>query len=83
MSGRHWLAVLCLLAGVPLAAWGLANGWLLVGLAGLALVLAFVALAMQWLAGADRPPGTEKPIRPAADPAWAMKDQPVQNEQKR
>ncbi len=84
MGGRHWLAVACLLVGVPLAAWGLANGMLLVGFAGLALVLAFVALVMQWLAGANRPMGAEEKITPAANPAWAMKDQPVgQAEQKK
>ena len=81
MTGKHWLALLCLLAGVPLAAWGLANGMLLVGLAGIALVFVFLALVMQWMAGAGRPMGAEGRIRPAANAAWSMKDEPV-NQQK-
>jgi hypothetical protein len=77
MSGKHWLAVLCLAAGVPLAAWGLANGMLLVGLAGIALVLVFVALVYQLIAGASKPMGAESAIKPSANPAWSMKDEPV------
>ena len=77
MTGRHWLALLCLVAGVPLAAWGLAHGMLLVGLAGIALVFVFLALVMQWMAGAGKPMGAEGKIKPAADAAWSMKDQPV------
>jgi hypothetical protein len=77
MSGKHWLALLCLLAGVPLAAWGLANGMLAVGLAGIVLVLVFLALVLQWMAGAGKPMGAEGKIKPAADAAWAMKDQPL------
>ena len=77
MAPKHWLAVLCLVAGVPLAAWGLANGMLLVGLAGIALVFVFLALVMQWMAGAGKPMGAEGKIKPAADAAWSMKDRPV------
>ena len=33
MSGRVWAAIACLVIGVPVAAWGLANGMMLVGLA--------------------------------------------------
>jgi len=77
MNGRNWLAVLCLVAGIPLAAWGLANGMLLVGFAGLALVLVFWVLVWQWLAGAGKPMGAEGAIKPAANPAWAMKDEPA------
>ena len=77
MTGKHWLALLCLVTGVPLAAWGLANGMLLVGLAGIALVFVFLALVMQWMAGAGKPMGAEGQIKPAANAAWSMKDQPV------
>jgi Na+-transporting methylmalonyl-CoA/oxaloacetate decarboxylase gamma subunit len=66
---------------VPLAAWGLANGMLLVGLAGIALVFVFLALVMQWMAGAGKPMGAEGKIKPAANAAWSMKDEPV-NQQK-
>jgi Na+-transporting methylmalonyl-CoA/oxaloacetate decarboxylase gamma subunit len=82
MTGKHWLALLCLVTGVPLAAWGLANGMLLVGLAGIALVFVFLALVMQWMAGAGKPMGAEGKIKPAANAAWSMKDEPVnQNNQ--
>ena len=77
MAPKHWLAVLCLVAGVPLAAWGLANGWLAAGLAGLALVFVFLGLVFQWMAGAGNPMGAEGKIKPAADAAWSMKDQPA------
>jgi len=77
MAPKHWLALLCLVAGVPLAAWGLANGMLLVGLAGIALVFVFLALVLQWMAGAGKPMGAEGKIKPAANAAWSMKDQPV------
>ena len=81
MSPKHWLALLCLVAGVPLAAWGLANGMLLVGLAGIALVFVFLALVMQWMAGAGKPMGAEGKIKPAANAAWSMKDQPLNDNQ--
>jgi hypothetical protein len=77
MSPKNWLALLCLVAGVPLAAWGFANGSLLLGLLGIALVLVFWALVWQWIAGASKPMGAEAKIKPAADPAWAMKEQAV------
>jgi hypothetical protein len=77
MSGKHWLALLCLVAGVPLAAWGLANGMLLVGLAGIALVFVFLGLVLQWMAGASKPMGADGTIKPAANAAWSMKDQPA------
>jgi hypothetical protein len=77
MSGKNWLALLALVGGVPLAAWGFANGALLLGLAGIALVLLFWVLVRQWIAGASKPMGAEGKIRPAANAAWSMKDEPV------
>lgn len=73
MEARHWLAVLCLVAGVPTAAYGLSRGALLLALAGLALVLTAVALMAQWIAGRNKP---QQPIKPAANAAWKMKDEP-------
>jgi CBS-domain-containing membrane protein len=73
VTAKNWLAVLCLVAGVPLAAYGLANGALLLALAGLALVLLFWGLVWHWIAGKARP---EQPIKPAANAAWGMKDEP-------
>ncbi|MCA3223231.1 MAG: hypothetical protein ING40_11145 [Burkholderiales bacterium] len=79
MSGKAWLALLCLLAGVALASYGLAYGALLLALAGLALVMTFVYFAYAWVAGASRPMGAQARITPAADAAWSMKDQPLDN----
>jgi hypothetical protein len=79
VSGKTWLALLCLLAGVALASYGLAYGALLLALAGLALVMTFVYFAYAWVAGASRPMGAQARITPAADAAWSMKDQPLDN----
>ncbi len=59
MSGKAWLALLCLVAGVALASYGLAYGALLLALAGLALVMTFVYVAYAWVAGASRPMGAQ------------------------
>ncbi len=77
MNSRNWLALLALVVGVPLAAWGLAEGAWLAAIAGIALVLVFWALVWQWIAGAGKPMGAEGNIKPAANAAWSMKDQPV------
>ncbi len=77
MSGKAWLALLCLVAGVAIASYGLANGALLLALVGLALVITFVYFAYAWIAGASKPMGAETKITPAANAAWSMKDQPV------
>jgi len=74
MTPRVWAAIACLVAGVPVAAWGLANGSLLIGLAGLALVLVFVFLVVEAMNQAARP---RHPIVKSDNPAWAMKEQPV------
>ena len=74
MSPRVWAAIACLIVGVPVAAWGLANGSLLVGLAGLALVLVFVFLVVEAMNQAAKP---RHPIIKSDNPAWAMKDQPA------
>ena len=78
MSGRNWLAVLCLVAGIPLAAYGLAHGaWLLI-VVGLALLLVFVWFVYEWIGQASRPLGAEGKIKPSPDAVGRMKDQPVQ-----
>jgi hypothetical protein len=77
VNGRHALAIVCLAAGVPLAAWGLAGGGALAALLGLVLVMVFVGMAYAWIAGAQRPMGAEQPIKPAANAAWSMKSQPA------
>jgi len=74
MKPRVWAALGCLLVGVPVAAWGLANGSLLLGLLGLALVLVFIFLVVEAMNHAAKP---KHEIPKAPNAAWAMKDQPA------
>lgn len=77
MKPGNLLAILSLVAGIPLLAYGLTSGaWLLI-LAGFALELVFVYHAWTWIAGGNRPMGAQTKIKPAANAAWSMKDQPV------
>jgi len=73
MNKRVWAAVGCLLIGVPVAAWGLASGSMLVGVAGLALVLVFVFLVIEAINQQAKP---KQGIPKSSTPAWDMKDQP-------
>ena len=77
MSSKTWLALVCLVAGVPMAAYGLAHGPLVLAIFGIALVLTFWFLAWQWIAGTHKPMGAEGKIKPAANAAWSMKDKPL------
>jgi hypothetical protein len=80
MNPRVWAALGCLLVGVPVAAWGLANGSLLLGLLGLALVLVFIFLVVEAMNQAAKP---RHEIPKASDAAWAMKDQPADSQANR
>ncbi len=73
MSPRVLVGVLCLVAGVMLAAWSLAAGQLLLALLGFALIFVFLYLAMEAMSKAGKPKGG---IKPAANAAWSMKDEP-------
>jgi len=73
MPPKVWIAIGCLIVGLPLAAWGLANGMLLVGLAGLAFVLVFVYLVIEAMNQAAKP---KHEIIKSPDAAWNLKDQP-------
>jgi hypothetical protein len=75
MSPRVWAALGCLVVGVPVAAWGLANGSLLLGLAGLALVLVFVFLVVEAMNQAAKP---KHEIPKSLNAAWSMKDAPAE-----
>lgn len=78
MKSKGLLAIACLIAGIPVAAYGLTHGmWLLI-LVGLALVMIFLFLAYEWISGANQPMGAETKITPAPNAAWSMKDEPVQ-----
>ncbi|MGH6623808.1 MAG: hypothetical protein ACREBN_07545 [Burkholderiaceae bacterium] len=74
MKPKIWAAVACALIGAPLAAYGLANGSLLLAIGGLALVLTFVFLVVESIAVANKP---KHEIPKSADAAWNMKDRPV------
>jgi len=77
MKGKGLIAVGCLVLGIPLLAYGLTTGaWLLI-VAGFALELVFLYFAWEWIAGASRPMGAQSPIKPAANAAWSMKNEPV------
>jgi membrane protein implicated in regulation of membrane protease activity len=78
MNPRVLLAVVCLVAGVMLAAWSLASGHLLLALVGFALIFVFLFLAMEAMSKAGKP---KDGIKPAANAAWSMKDQPPDGSQ--
>ena len=78
MSAKSLLAVLCLIGGVGLAAFGLSRSALLLALLGFALLLVFLYFASQWMTQAMK--AGEKPIKPAANPASSMKDEPVKKD---
>ena len=75
MSGRTVAAIACLVIGVALAAWSLANGQMLLAIVGFALLFTFLFLVIEAMNKASKP---THEIKPAANSAWSMKDEPVQ-----
>ena len=75
---RTVAAISCLLVGVGLAAWSLANGQLLLAIAGFALIFTFLYLVIEAAHKAGKP---KHEIKRAADSAWSMKDQPAETKQ--
>jgi len=75
MSGRTVAAIACLVIGVALAAWSLANGQMLLAIVGFALLFTFLFLVIEAMNKASKP---THQIKPAANSAWSMKDEPVQ-----
>ena len=73
MTGKAIAAVVCLVAGVGLAAWSLANGQLLLAVAGFALIFAFLYLVLEAMNKAGKP---KHEIKRAANSAWSMRDEP-------
>ncbi len=72
MTLRVVAFLLAAFAGIVLFAWGGAyRSWPL-QIAGLALEIACLYAGWRWFARQHRPP----PIKPAADPAWSMREQP-------
>ncbi len=78
MSPRVLVGIVCLVVGVMLAAWSLASGHLLLALAGFGLIFVFLYLAMEAMSKAGKP---RSDIKPAANAAWSMKDQPAGGDQ--
>lgn len=74
MSARAVAAVACLVAGVGLAAWSLANGQLLLAIVGFALIFTFVYLVLEAMTKAAKPTHEYKR---SPTPAWSMKDEPA------
>ncbi|MBA2413923.1 MAG: hypothetical protein H0V63_14045 [Burkholderiaceae bacterium] len=71
MSARTLAAIACLVVGVALAAWSLANGQLLLAVVGFALIFTFLYLVMEAANKAGKP---KHEIKRAANSAWSMKD---------
>ena len=78
MTPRVWAAIACLVLGVPVAAWGLANGLLLIGILGLALVLIFIYLVVEAISQAGKP---KLEIPKSDNPAWGMREHPAERQQ--
>jgi hypothetical protein len=74
MTLKSWLAIACLVAGVLIAAYSLAERQLLPAFAGFALIFTFIYLMVEAMSKAVKPTHT---ITPATDAAWKMKDAPA------
>ena len=79
MTSRTMAAIACLLVGIALAAWSLANRQLLLATVGFALIFTFLYLVMEAARKAGKP---KHEIKHAATSAWSMKDDPVPTNQK-
>ena len=75
MSARTVAAIACLVVGVGLAAWSMANAQLLLAVVGFALIFTFLYLVIEAANKAGKP---QHEIKRAANSAWSMKDEPAQ-----
>lgn len=73
MTARTLGAIACLVVGVGLAAWSLANGQLLLAIAGFALIFTFLYLVVEAMSKAAKP---THEIKRAENSAWSMKGEP-------
>jgi uncharacterized membrane protein YfcA len=71
MSARTVAAIACLVVGVGLGAWSLANGQMLLAIVGFALIFTFLYLVMEAANKAGKP---KHEIKRAANSAWSMKE---------
>jgi hypothetical protein len=76
MTTRTLAAIACLVVGVGIAAWALANGQLLLAILGFALIFTFLYLVIEAANRASKP---THDIKRAADSAWSMKDAPAES----
>ena len=74
MTPRTVAAIACLVVGIGLAAWSLANRQVLFAVVGFALIFTFLYLVMEAARKAGKP---KHEIKRAADSAWSMKDEPA------
>ena len=79
MGARSVAAIACLVIGVALAAWSLANGQLLLAIIGFALLLTFLYLVVEAMNRAAKP---KYEIKRAANSAWSMKDESANSDEK-
>ena len=79
MGARSVVAIACLVSGVALAAWSLANGQLLWAIVGFALLFTFLYLVVEGMNKAGKP---KHEIKRAANSAWSMKDEPANSDEK-
>jgi len=73
MSLRFVVFVLAALAGIVMFAVGGADRNVPLQLGGVAVEIACLAIGWRWFAQQHKPP----PIKPAANPAWSMRDEPA------
>lgn len=78
MTPRTVAAIACLVVGVGIAAWSLANGQLLLAIIGFALIFTFLYLVMEAANKAGKP---KHEIQRATNSAWNMKDHPAETKQ--
>ena len=79
MTARTVAAIACLVAGVGLAAWSLANAQLLLAIVGFALIFTFLYLVIEAANKAGKP---KHEIKAAANSAWSLKDEPPATDDK-
>ena len=78
MSWRAFGFALAVVGGIALAACGAAYGIWPLQVVGLALIMGCIYLGSTWIAAQNKPPA----IKPAANPAWSMRDEATASEQK-
>ncbi|MGZ8994476.1 MAG: hypothetical protein ACXW16_10705 [Burkholderiaceae bacterium] len=79
MTARTVAAIACLVVGVGLAAWSLANGQLLLAIVGFALIFTFLYLVVEAANRAGKP---KHEIKRATKSAWSLKDEPPATNEK-